>query len=112
MRRIVSNLVDDLPAMYRSLAAVNVPIDWPPDTEIEDQLFDLCALIFVVPTKSERALKILRRALGGKRCEYLLALLAFVRTARFWTLVHPDIEMEDDVQHLMAKHKELAVLLM
>jgi hypothetical protein len=27
-------------------------------------------------------------------------------------LVHPDIEMEDDVKHLMAKHEELAVLLM
>jgi len=44
---------------------------------------------------------VLRHALGGKRCEYVLALLAFIRTAHFWTLVHPAIEMEDDAKQFM-----------
>jgi hypothetical protein len=48
----------------------------------------------------------------GKRFEYVLALLAYVRTAHFWTLVHPAIEMEDDVKQLVSKHKELAALLL
>ena len=69
-------------------------------------------MIFVNPMKSERALNVLRHVLGGKRCEYVLALLAFIRTAHFWTVVHPGIEIEDDVKELMAKHKELAALLL
>jgi len=54
----------------------------------------------------------LRHALGGKRCEYVLALLAFIRTAHFWTLVHLAIEMEDDVKQFMDDHQELAALLL
>jgi hypothetical protein len=91
---------------------MNGPVDWPaPDSEIEDQLFAVCALIFVNPTHSERALNMLRHALGGKRSEYLLALLAFIRTAHFWTEVHPEIEMEDDVIKLGIENKLLADLL-
>jgi hypothetical protein len=55
---------------------------------------------------------VLRHALGGKRCEYVLALLAFIRTAHFWTLVHPAIEMEDDAKQFMDGHPELAALLL
>ena len=103
----------ELEPIYNGLEGVNRPIDWPaPGTEIEDQLFALCTLVFVNPMQSERALNVLRRALGGKRCEYVLALLAFVRTAHFWTLTHPDIAMEDDVKELLEGHKELAALLL
>jgi hypothetical protein len=102
----------DLEPIYRSLEAMNGPVDWPaPDSEIEDHLFAVCALIFVNPTHSERALKVLRYALGGKRSEYVLALLAFIRTAHFWTEVHPEIEMEDDVIKLAIENKLLADLL-
>ena len=103
----------DLEPIYRSLAAIKKPVDWPaPASEIEDQLFAVCTLIFVNPTQSERALNALRHALGGKRFEYVLALLAFIRTAHFWTLVHPAIEMEDDVKQFMDDHQELAALLL
>src|SRR6187399_1472997 len=103
----------DLEPIFSSLEGMNTPVDWPaPDTEIEDQLFALCTLIFVSPMQSERPLQGLRHALGGKRCEYILALLAFIRTAHFWTVVHPGIEMEDDVKQLMDRHKELAALLL
>jgi len=103
----------DLEPIYSSLEGMNKPVDWPaPDTEIEDQLFAVCTMIFVDPLKSEHALKVLRHALGGKRCEYVLALLAFIRTAHFWTLVHPGIEMEDDVKELLGEYKELAALLL
>ena len=30
----------------------------------------------------------------------------------FWTVVHPDIEMEDDVKDLLRGYKELAALLL
>jgi hypothetical protein len=103
----------ELEPIYSSLAAIEKPVEWPaPDSEIEDQLFALCALIFVNPMQSDRALSALRRALGGKRTEYVLALLAFVRTAHFWTVVHPSIEIEDDVLQLLNTHKDLAALLL
>jgi len=103
----------DLEPIYGSLEGTNKAVDWPaPDTEIEDQLFAVCTMIFVDPLKSERALNVLRHALGGKRCEYVLALLAFIRTAHFWTVVHSGIEIEADVKQLMKEHKELAALLL
>ena len=103
----------DLEPIYSSLAARKKPVDWPaPGSEIEDQLFAVCTVIFVNPTQSERALNALRQALGGKRCEYVLALLAFIRTAHFWTVVHPGIAMEDDVKELLGEYKELAALLL
>jgi hypothetical protein len=43
---------------------------------------------------------------------YLLALLVFIRAAHFWTVVHPGLEIEDDVRELMSAHKELAYLLL
>ena len=102
-----------LEPIYQGLAAVKGPIDWPaPDSEIEDWMFAACALIFVEPTQSERARQVLRGTLGAKRVEYLLALLAFIRAAHFWTVVHPGLEIEDDVRELMSTHKELASLLL
>jgi hypothetical protein len=101
-----------LEPVYEQLEALQA-VDWPePDSDAEDWMFAACALIFVVPGKSERAQQALRQALGGKRLEYLLALLAFIRTAHYWTMVHPGLEIEDDVRELMASHKELASLLL
>jgi hypothetical protein len=102
-----------LEPVYEGLAAIKGPSDWPaPDSEIENLIFAASALIFVEPTQSERARQALRRTLGAKRVEYLLALLVFIRAAHFWTAVHPGLEIEDDVRELMSTHKELASLLL
>ena len=103
----------ELEPIYERLEAFKTPIDWPdPDSDVEDWIFAASALIFVVPLKSDRARQGLRQALGGKRLEYLLALLAFIRTAHYWTVVHPGLTIEDDVSELMTSHKELAALLL
>ena len=102
-----------LDPVYQGLTSLRTPIDWPvPDSEAEDWVFAASAVIFVEPAKSERAQQALRQALGAKRIEYLLALLAFIRTAHFWTLVHPAIDMEGDVKQFMDGHPELAALLL
>ena len=102
-----------LEPIYEHLEAGGSVIDWPdPESDAEDWIFAMSALIFVEPTKSERALQVLRQALGAKRLEYLLALLAFIRTAHYWTETHPELEIEDDVRNLMASNKELASLLL
>ena len=102
-----------LEPIYEHLEAFKSVIDWPDaESDAEDWIFAMSALIFVEPTKSERALQVLRQALGAKRLEYLLALLAFIRTAHYWTMVHPALEIEQDVRELMALHEELASLLL
>jgi hypothetical protein len=103
----------ELEPVYAGLAAIKEPIDWPaPDSEIEDWVFAASALMFVEPTQSERARQVLRGTLGAKRVEYLLALLTFIRAAHYWTVVHPGLEIEDDVRELMSTQKELASLLL
>ena len=102
-----------LEPIYERLEGLRTVIDWPdPESDAEDWIFAMSALLFVEPTKSERARQALRHALGARRLEYLLALLAFIKTAHYWTMVHPGLEIEDDVRELMASHKELASLLL
>jgi hypothetical protein len=102
-----------LDPIYGALAQTKEPIDWPaPETEMEEAIFVLSSLIFVEPSQSERARQILRQVLGGKRFEYLLALLAFIRTAHYWTVVHPGLEIEDEMRELLSERKELATLLL
>jgi hypothetical protein len=102
-----------LEPIYERLGALRSTIDWPdPESDAEDWIFAMSALMFVEPTKSERALEALRQALGAKRLEYLLALLAFIRTAHYWTMVHPELEIERDAKELMALNEELASLLL
>jgi hypothetical protein len=101
-----------LEPIYERLEAFR-SVDWPdPESDAEDWIFAMSALIFVEPTKSERARQVLRQALGAKRLEYLLALLAFIRTAHYWTMTHPELEFEQDVRELMALHEGLASLLL
>jgi two-component sensor histidine kinase len=88
-------------------------LNWPAsDTEYEDQLFAAAAVVFVEARRSDRARHALRNALGGSRYEYLLGFLAFVRTAHYWTAVHPNLAPEDDVQGLLEANAELARLLL
>lgn len=99
--------------VYAGLGATKKPIEWPnAGSELEDWIFAAAAVIFVEPERSERARELMRDALGGKRFEYLLGLLAFIRTAHYWTVTHPGLEIEDDVRALMSEHKELASLLL
>ena len=95
--------------VYASLGAIKKPIEWPaPGSELEDWIFAASAVLFVEPEQSQSPRAVLRNALGGKRLEYLFGLLAFIRTAHYWTVLHPGLEIEDDVRDLMSENKELA----
>jgi hypothetical protein len=102
-----------LEPVFRTLGQVKAPTDWPsPGSVMEDGVFALSALIFVEHAEAERARQVLRQAVGGRRLEYLLALLAFIKSAHFWTIQHPGLQIEDDMRELMAKNPELASLLL
>ena len=100
-------------AVLDGLESAPVAGSWPePDSQLEDWIFAAATVVFVEPARSERARRALRQALGGERFEMLIGLLAFIRTAHYWTLLHPEIELEDDVQAMLRLDEELARLLL
>src|SRR6185312_244399 len=50
----------------------------------------------------------LEQLFGSARLQYLLLFLAFVRAAHYWTKVHPELALEDDIKQLLATHEALA----
>ena len=103
----------NLAAVFDTLAPGAVGEEWPlPETELEDHMFSAATLVFVDPTHAHQARQALRRALGGRRFEHLMGLLAFIRTAHYWTVTHPDIPSEEDIRELLGSNDELARLLL
>jgi two-component sensor histidine kinase len=95
------------------LEALPAFAEWPaPETESEDWLIAAATLVFVEPARSERACDALRRVLGGNRFEHLLGLLSFIRTAHYWTVLHPKLTFEEDARELLTVNEELARLLL
>jgi two-component sensor histidine kinase len=95
------------------LEALPTPMEWPaPETEAEDWLIAAATLLFVEPRRADRARRALRKALGGNRFEHLMGLLAFIRTAHYWTVLHPELSFEEDVRDLLKVNEELARLLL
>ena len=83
-------------AWLTALASRSDVTDWPGSgTELEDEIFCAAATVFVEPGRAELPRRALRQALGGKRYEYLMGLLAFIRTAHYWTVVHPELAPEE-----------------
>jgi signal transduction histidine kinase/CheY-like chemotaxis protein len=96
----------------RRLEAVPGPITIPgPGTQLESDLFDVLAVVFLNPGQSPRACAAVTAAAGSQAAERLLGLLAFVRTAHYWTEVHPGLELEPDATAFLDQHPDLARLL-
>ena len=104
----------DMTSVYARLEGLTEPLaNWPePRTEMEDLIFACSAMVFTEPARGEVARLALLKALGPRHFEYLIGCLAFIRTAHYWTMLHPDIETEEDMRILMRDHSELARLLM
>ena len=95
------------------LEAVAEPIDWPlPETSHDEDLLTLATVLFLQPARAKRAKQALRTALGGEKFELLIGFLTFIRSAHYWTLMHPELALEDDVKELLREHEQLAQLLL
>jgi signal transduction histidine kinase len=79
-----------------------------PDSQGEQALFALSTHVFLQTPDAAHAHKALGSALGAETLEQLNLLLAFVRTAHYWTKLHPELPFEDDVTQLLATHQVLA----
>jgi two-component sensor histidine kinase len=100
-------------AALARLEAVIEPIDWPsPETMYDDDLLTSATVLFLQPARAVRAKHALRIALGGEKFELLVGFLTFVRSAHYWTLMHPELALEDDVKELLREHEQLAQMLL
>jgi two-component sensor histidine kinase len=112
LRRSVPTEEKTIAALAR-LEAIAEPIDWPsPETTHDDDLFACATLLFLQPARAIRAKHALRIALGGEKFELLVGFLTFIRSAHYWTLMHPELAFEDDVKELLREHEELARMLL
>jgi two-component sensor histidine kinase len=103
---------EHISAALARLEAVAAPFDWPSaETSHDDDLFTAATVLFIQPARAARAKRALRTALGGEKFELLLGLLTFIRSAHYWTLMHPELVLEDDLKELLRQHEELARLL-
>jgi len=83
-----------------------------PRSQSETDLFDALTIMFVSPRDSVRARQAVRAAAGDALFELLVAYLAFIRTAHYWTEMHPELTYEPDMAEIMRRHGELADLLL
>jgi two-component sensor histidine kinase len=100
-------------AALARLEAVAEPIDWPlPETSYDEDLLTSATVLFLQPARANRAKRALRTALGDEKFELLVGFLTFIRSAHYWTLMHPELAFEDDIKELLREHEELAKLLL
>jgi two-component sensor histidine kinase len=100
-------------AALARLEAVAEPITWPsPETSYDEDLLTSATVLFLQPARASRAKRALRTALGGEKFELLIGFLTFIRSAHYWTLMHPELALEDDIKELLREHEELAKLLL
>jgi signal transduction histidine kinase len=104
----------DMALVYASLEGTGGAIEhWPvPGSRMEDDIFACAAVMFIEPARSDSARRALVHVLGLRNYEFFSGCLAFVRTAHYWTMLHPEIESEEDMLELMRGHEELARLLL
>ncbi|HET9328681.1 MAG TPA: hybrid sensor histidine kinase/response regulator [Candidatus Eisenbacteria bacterium] len=104
----------DMDGVYAALEGLPAALAaWPESgTAMEDRVFACAALMFVEPARSERASRAILHAFGARQFEFFSGCLAFIRTAHYWTMLHPEIESEEDMLLLMRGHAELGRLLL
>jgi hypothetical protein len=96
----------------RRLPAWKLSRDRLPETSYDEDLLTSTTVLFLQPARANRAKRALRIALGGEKFELLIGFLTFIRSAHYWTLMHPELAFEDDIKELLRHHEQLAQLLL
>jgi len=79
-----------------------------PNSAQERAIFACAAHVFLKTSDASRALHALKSVFDRKTLEYTKLLLAFIRTAHYWTEIHPELALEDDINQLLATHEAVA----
>jgi signal transduction histidine kinase len=101
---------EELLPLFKVCAEFETPLAaFPaPDSSGEQAIFACATHVFLQTPDAPAAHEAVKRVLGPINSEQLNLLLAFVRTAHYWTRLHPELALEDDVKHLLATHEILA----
>jgi signal transduction histidine kinase len=101
---------DGLLPCFAVCAGLDTPLSsFPePDSAGEQALFACATHVFLQSPDAGRAHEALQRVLGPLNLERLHLVLAFVRTAHYWTKLHPELALEDDIRDLLTAHETLA----
>lgn len=83
-----------------------------PESEAEADLFEALAALFVEPYGPAPVRTAVQAAVGKDAFDRLVGLLAFIRTAHYYTSAHPDMPYEPDMVAVLAQHPALADLLL
>lgn len=98
----------ELPVYLRALEELPASGEWPDFDSEPGRCFRVaCAAIILDPARAVPWLEALRRLLGPQRYEQLVLFLDFVRTAHFWTQVHPKPAFEPDLRRMLREHEAL-----
>ncbi|MBV8186282.1 MAG: sensor histidine kinase [Alphaproteobacteria bacterium] len=104
---------DELKAVLERLSRRDRSLPFPgPRTQTEADLFDALTVIFLEPAKSGPARETVRTSTGDRTFEILVAYLAFIRAAHYWTETHPELEYEPDMLGLMDERRDLRAVLL
>lgn len=101
------------------LSEDNLPItDVPAGSLLEQALVSCSAVLFLSEYKRDLARypesqihsckSILNQRLGNELFQNLVVFLSFIRTAHFWTSMHSELHLEDDVVQLLNDNPDLA----
>jgi hypothetical protein len=82
----------------RRLPAWKLSRDRLPETSYDEDLLTSTTVLFLQPARANRAKRALRIALGAEKFELLIGFLTFIRSAHYWTLMHPELAFEDDIK--------------
>jgi signal transduction histidine kinase len=109
LRRVLPH-GDDLRPLFAICSEFDSPLaSFPaPDSPGEQALFACATHVFLQTPDASPAHESLGQALGPRNLEQLNLVLAFVRTAHYWTKLHPELVFEDDITQLLATHEALA----
>ena len=83
-----------------------------PRTQSETDIFDALTIMFLSPYDTAHARAAVRAAVGDATFELLVAYLAFIRTAHYWTEMHPELTYEPDMAEILRSDSELADLVL
>jgi PAS domain S-box-containing protein len=82
------------------------------DSEMEEAIFAFAGHVFLQTPDASSSLRLLSELLGEVRLQYLILFFAFIRTAHYWTKVHPELAFEDDIKDLLFAHETLATCIL
>src|SRR5699024_9700056 len=83
-----------------------------PDSPLEVAMFACASHVFVQTPDAPPCLEAIKHALGESRLQHLLVFLAFIRTAHYWSKVHSELSIEEDLKELLSTHERLTECLL